>query len=31
VRRIIAEHGGAIEVTDAHPAGTTFTVEIPAA
>jgi len=31
VRRIIAEHGGAIEVSDAHPAGTTFTVEIPAA
>jgi two-component system, NtrC family, nitrogen regulation sensor histidine kinase NtrY len=31
VRRIIAEHGGAIEVSDANPAGTTFTVEIPAA
>jgi two-component system nitrogen regulation sensor histidine kinase NtrY len=31
VRRIIVEHGGGIEVTGAHPAGTTFTVELPAA
>ncbi|HXT70052.1 MAG TPA: ATP-binding protein [Vicinamibacterales bacterium] len=31
VRRIIVEHGGGIEVGDAHPAGTTFTVELPAA
>ena len=31
VRRIIVEHGGGIEVTDARPAGTTFTVELPAA
>jgi two-component system nitrogen regulation sensor histidine kinase NtrY len=30
VRRIIVEHGGGIEVTGAHPAGTTFTVELPA-
>jgi signal transduction histidine kinase len=30
VRRIIVEHGGGIEVTDAHPTGTTFTVELPA-
>ena len=31
VRRIIVEHGGGIEVTEAQPAGTTFTVELPAA
>ncbi len=31
VRRIIVEHGGAIEVSAAHPTGTTFTVELPAA
>ena len=31
VRRIIVEHGGAIEVSEAQPAGTTFTVELPAA
>ena len=31
VRRIIVEHGGGIEVSDANPAGTTFTVELPAA
>jgi two-component system nitrogen regulation sensor histidine kinase NtrY len=31
VRRIIVEHGGTIEVTGAHPTGTTFTVELPAA
>jgi two-component system nitrogen regulation sensor histidine kinase NtrY len=31
VRRIIVEHGGGIEVTGAHPTGTTFTVELPAA
>jgi len=30
VRRIVAEHGGAIEVSDAKPTGTTFTVELPA-
>jgi signal transduction histidine kinase len=29
VRRIVAEHGGQIEVGDATPAGTTFTVELP--
>jgi two-component system nitrogen regulation sensor histidine kinase NtrY len=31
VRRIVAEHGGAIGVDDARPTGTTFTVELPAA
>jgi two-component system nitrogen regulation sensor histidine kinase NtrY len=30
VRRIIAEHGGAIEVTDNTPRGTRFTIELPA-
>ena len=30
VRRIIVEHGGGIEVSEAQPAGTTFTVELPA-
>jgi signal transduction histidine kinase len=29
VRRIIAEHGGGIEVEPALPSGTTFTVELP--
>jgi signal transduction histidine kinase len=31
VRRIIVEHGGSIEVSEAQPTGTTFTVELPAA
>jgi nitrogen fixation/metabolism regulation signal transduction histidine kinase len=31
VRRIIVEHGGGIEVSEAQPAGTTFTIELPAA
>jgi nitrogen fixation/metabolism regulation signal transduction histidine kinase len=31
VRRIVAEHGGAIEVSDAEPSGTMFSVELPAA
>jgi two-component system nitrogen regulation sensor histidine kinase NtrY len=31
VRRIVAEHGGGIDVTDATPNGTVFTVELPAA
>ncbi len=31
VRRIIVEHGGGIEVSAAHPTGTTFTIELPAA
>ena len=31
VRRIIVEHGGGIEVSEAQPTGTTFTVELPAA
>jgi len=31
VRRIVVEHGGGIEVAAAQPAGTTFTVELPAA
>jgi len=31
VRRIVVEHGGGIEAGDAMPAGTTFTVELPAA
>ena len=30
VRRIIAEHGGSIEVEDNTPAGTVFTIELPA-
>jgi len=30
VRRIVAEHGGGIEVSDVQPSGTTFTVELPA-
>ncbi len=30
VRRIIVEHGGSIEVSDAQPVGTRFTVELPA-
>ena len=29
VRRIVAEHGGAIEVTDNVPSGTIFTIELP--
>ena len=29
VRRIIAEHGGNIEVTDNVPSGTVFTIELP--
>jgi two-component system nitrogen regulation sensor histidine kinase NtrY len=29
VRRIIAEHGGAIDVTDGVPSGTIFTIELP--
>jgi two-component system nitrogen regulation sensor histidine kinase NtrY len=29
VRRIIAEHGGSIEVADNDPAGTVFTVDLP--
>ena len=29
VRRIIAEHGGSIEVEDTTPTGTTFTIELP--
>jgi two-component system nitrogen regulation sensor histidine kinase NtrY len=31
VRRIVAEHGGGIDVNDAKPAGTVFTVDLPAA
>jgi two-component system, NtrC family, nitrogen regulation sensor histidine kinase NtrY len=31
VRRIVVEHGGGIEVGDARPTGTIFTVELPAA
>jgi two-component system, NtrC family, nitrogen regulation sensor histidine kinase NtrY len=31
VRRIVVEHGGGIEVGEAEPSGTTFTVELPAA
>jgi nitrogen fixation/metabolism regulation signal transduction histidine kinase len=30
VRRIVVEHGGGIEASDAAPTGTTFTVELPA-
>ena len=29
VRRIIAEHGGSIEVADNLPSGTVFTIELP--
>jgi two-component system nitrogen regulation sensor histidine kinase NtrY len=29
VRRVIAEHGGSIDVTDNHPHGTRFTIELP--
>ena len=29
VRRIVAEHGGTIEVGDNHPKGTKFTIELP--
>ena len=29
VRRIVAEHGGSIDVTDNVPRGTRFTVELP--
>ncbi|HXW05299.1 MAG TPA: ATP-binding protein [Vicinamibacterales bacterium] len=29
VRRIVAEHGGSIEVTDNSPTGTVFTIEVP--
>ena len=31
VRRIVVEHGGGIEVSEAQPTGTTFTVELPVA
>jgi nitrogen fixation/metabolism regulation signal transduction histidine kinase len=31
VRRIVVEHGGGIEVAEAQPSGTMFTVELPAA
>ena len=31
VRRILVEHGGGVEVTEAQPTGTTFTVELPVA
>jgi len=31
VRRIITEHGGTVDVTDAVPQGTVFTVDLPAA
>jgi signal transduction histidine kinase len=30
VRRIVAEHGGSIEVADNTPRGTRFTIELPA-
>src|SRR5204863_9463510 len=30
VRRIVAEHGGSIEVTDNLPTGTRFIIELPA-
>ena len=30
VRRIVAEHGGSIEVADNMPRGTRFTIELPA-
>ena len=29
VRRIVAEHGGSIDVADNRPAGTVFTIELP--
>jgi two-component system, NtrC family, nitrogen regulation sensor histidine kinase NtrY len=29
VRRIIAEHGGSIEVADDQPSGSRFTIEMP--
>jgi len=29
VRRIVAEHGGSIDVADNHPRGTRFTIELP--
>jgi signal transduction histidine kinase len=29
VRRIVAEHGGSIEVTDNEPRGTRFEIELP--
>ena len=29
VRRVIAEHGGSIEVADKVPTGTVFTIELP--
>ena len=29
VRRIVAEHGGAIQVDDNVPSGTVFTIELP--
>ena len=29
VRRIVAEHGGSIQVADAEPTGTRFTIELP--
>jgi two-component system nitrogen regulation sensor histidine kinase NtrY len=29
VRRIVAEHGGNVEVTDNVPTGTRFTIELP--
>ena len=29
VRRIVAEHGGAIDVADNIPSGTVFTIELP--
>jgi signal transduction histidine kinase len=29
VRRIVAEHGGSIDVTDNVPRGTRFTIELP--
>jgi two-component system nitrogen regulation sensor histidine kinase NtrY len=29
VRRIIAEHGGSVEVSDNRPHGTRFTIELP--
>ena len=31
VRRIITEHGGTVDVADAEPQGTVFTVDLPAA
>jgi signal transduction histidine kinase len=29
VRRIVAEHGGNVEVSDNMPRGTRFTIELP--